>query len=298
MATRGSVYGQLQLFSAIANQGSIRGAARELGLSAPSVSAALKKLEEAVGLPLFLRTTRSMELTDAGRLLLERTAGPIAELELAVESVQELVEVPSGRLSITLPRFVYQWMLKDKLVRFCEQYPLIDLEISLDDAEVDLISGGFDAGFRLGHRVSEEMVARQLRPPLRDALFASPGYLEQAGMPHKPDDLQNHKFIYYRFIRSRQLARLNLNVKGREVVYDLPAGMIANDTDVVLDMSSAGQGIGKLLEPIAQPLFDSGELVPLLEPYWPELPGLYVYFPQRSQLARRVRVFVDFLLDQ
>lgn len=298
MSSRGSIYGQLQLFAVIANQGSIRGAARELGLSAPSVSMALKQLEADVGLPLFLRTTRSMELTDAGRLLLKRTESPIAELKLAVESVQELVAIPAGRLAVTVPRFVYRWLLKDKIAAFCRRYPMIDLELSLDDAAVDLISGGFDAGIRLGHRISEDMVARQITAPSRDALFAAPEYLASAGVPQRPEDLKNHPFIYYRFIKSRQLSRANLIVRGREVDYDLPTSMIVNDTQVLLDMSCEGLGIGKLLEPLAQPYFDSGQLQPILQSYWPKLPGLYVYFVQRSQQARRLRVFVDFLVEE
>ncbi|MDN3684444.1 LysR family transcriptional regulator [Vibrio sinaloensis] len=112
---KGTTYNQLQVFQAIVQEGSIRGAARKLAMAAPSVSQSLKLLESNVGLTLFNRTTRKIELTEAGRLLHERTLAAMESLNYALESVQELTDEPSGKLRITLPKFVYNTYLKKPL---------------------------------------------------------------------------------------------------------------------------------------------------------------------------------------
>ena len=213
----GTTYNQLMMFHTIAQEGNITAAARKLEIAPPSVSQALKMLEEQLGLPLFTRTTRRIELTEAGQLLYERTLASMSELNLAVESVSDLSRVPSGKVRITVPRFVYQSLLKPIYIEFCQRYPSIQLEISVSDKAIDIIRDGFDMGIRFGDRVEEGMIARQLTLPVKEALFASPGYVEQYGLPETPDDLKQHKLIQYRFISSNQVAPLNLNNQGETI---------------------------------------------------------------------------------
>lgn len=294
----GATYNQLMMFHTIVNEGSISSAARKLEIAPPSVSQALKTLEQQMGLPLFTRTTRRIELTEAGQLLFERTQGAMSDLSFAVESVKDLSEDPSGKVRITTPRFAYQYLLKPIYVEFCQRYPNIQLEISINDAAVNIISEGFDMGIRFGDRVEEGMVARQLTPPTKEALFASQEYIDKHGMPTSPDDLKQHKLIQYRFIASNQLAPLRLDNKGQDITVDMPLGLIVNDTDVMVDAAVNGLGIGRVIEPMIDGLLVANQLVPVLEPYWYPYSGLYVYFHQNTQKAKRVRVFIDFLVEK
>ncbi|MDK9777660.1 MULTISPECIES: LysR family transcriptional regulator [Vibrio] len=294
----GTTYNQLMMFHTIAQEGSITAAARKLEIAPPSVSQALKMLEEQLGLPLFTRTTRRIELTEAGQLLYERTLASMSELNLAVESVSDLSRVPSGKVRITVPRFVYQSLLKPIYIEFCQRYPSIQLEISVSDKAIDIIRDGFDMGIRFGDRVEEGMIARQLTLPVKEALFASPGYVEQYGLPDTPDDLKQHKLIQYRFISSNQVAPLNLNNQGETITVNMPTALIVNDTDVMIDAAHKGLGIGRIVTPMVEEGFKKGEIVPVLEEYWQPYSGLYVYFHKNTQKAKRVRVLIDFLLEK
>ncbi|AIV07559.1 MULTISPECIES: LysR family transcriptional regulator [Vibrio] len=294
----GTTYNQLMMFHTIAQEGSITAAARKLEIAPPSVSQALKMLEEQLGLPLFTRTTRRIELTEAGQRLYDRTLTTMSDLNLAVESVSDLSRVPSGKVRITVPRFVYQSLLKPIYIEFCQRYPDIQLEISVSDKTVDIIREGFDMGIRFGDKVEEGMIARQLTHPVKEALFASPSYVAQFGLPNTPEDLKKHKLIQYRFISSNQIAPLKLNNKGEAITVDMPSALIVNDTDLMVDAAINGLGIGRIVTPIVQEGFRTGELVPVLEEYWQPYSGLYVYFHKNTQKAKRVRVLIDFLIEK
>ena len=133
---------------------------------------------------------------------------------------------------------------------------------------------------------------------MREALFVSPEYAAANGIPQSPQALSGHKLIQYRFIASRQLAPLLLNDKGNNLQVDMPLALIANDTDLMLDAALHGLGIGRIVEPMVREHFTSGALVPVLRDYWYPYEGLFVYFHQHAQKAKRVRVLVDFLLEK
>lgn len=294
----GTTFNQLLMFHAIAKEGSISKAAQKLELAAPSVSNALKSLEEQLGLPLFTRTTRRIELTEAGKLLFDRTYGCTNELSLAFESISDLSKVPSGKVRLTVPKFVYQYLLKPLYVEFCQRYPSVELEISICDAAIDILKEGFDLGFRFGDRVEEGMVARQLTEPMKEALFASPEYVDTYGLPKTPDELKQHKLVQYRFISSNQVAPLLLHKSGQKITVDMPNALIVNDTDVMLDAAMQGIGIGRTVEPMIKHLLESNQLIPVLKDYWYPYSPLYVYFHRNTQKAKRVRVLIDFLLEK
>ncbi|WP_419811976.1 LysR family transcriptional regulator [Bacterioplanoides sp.] len=295
---KGATFNQLTIFQSIVREGSIRGAARKLEMAPPSVSQALKLLEAEVGLPLFTRSTRRIELTEAGRLLQQRTSGAMTTLDYAVESIRDMNEQPSGRVSITLPRFVFQFFLKPIYAEFCQRYPDIQLEISISDKAVNLLEEGYDAGIRFGNRVEPGMVARQLTAPMQEALFASDEYLQRYGQPQTAADLQAHKLVQYRFIASNKLAPLLLQEHGQAITVQMPLALIVNDTDAMVDAAEKGLGIGRIVTPMIQNQLDSGQLKPVLPTYWQPYSGLYVYFVQNSQKALRVRALIDFLVEK
>ncbi|MBM7074619.1 LysR family transcriptional regulator [Shewanella sp. 202IG2-18] len=293
-----SSFNQLQTFHAILEEGSITGAAKKLEIAPPSVSQSLKNLEKHLGLPLFTRSTRRIELTEAGSLLYQKTVNALNELNDAFDSIEDLNEVPSGKVKLTIPRFAYQFFLQPLYVEFCERYPNIQLEVSVSDEAVNIIAEGIDVGIRFGDRVEEGMVARPITKPMKEALFASQSYVDKHGVPNSIEELQKHKLIQYRFIASNQLAPLKIT-NGKEVFnVEMPLAMIVNDTDLMIDATINGLGIGRVITPMVNHLFEQGKVIPILEPHWCPYSGLHLYFNQNTQKAKRVRVLVDFLIEK
>ncbi|WP_205563172.1 LysR family transcriptional regulator [Cohaesibacter haloalkalitolerans] len=292
-----ALYGQLTVFHAIAAEGSIAGAARHLGLGSPAVSKSLKALEETMGVPLFNRTTRRLEITEAGQMLFNRSADALQSLRFAVESVQDLGQTPSGTVRITVARFAYLTVLKPLLGLFCKSYPQINLEISLYDGTVDILQQGFDMGIRFGDRLEEGMVARRLMDPFREGLYVSEDYIDRHGPPSNPADLSNHKLIGYRYTTANRVLPLILEQDGEELTIEMPSRLVTNDIEIICDAVRQGFGIGRLFEPIHASLPDKHVFVPVLEPYWRTYPPVYLYFPQNSQRAKRIRALIDFLVE-
>lgn len=293
-----SIYGYLTIFHTIAEQGSIAAASRKLEIAPPSISQSLKLLEKHLGLPLFNRTTRKMELTEAGVRLMESTKHLIQSLEYAVESVQDLGETPIGTVRITLSRFAYQLILKPYFAEFCQRYPQIQLEISVYDGTVDILQQGFDFGIRFGDKVEPNMVARKLLDGIQEGLFISQRYAEQHGIPKTIQELTAHKLIGYRFITSNRILPLSLQQNEQDVFVEMPHSLIANDIEVMNDAIRAGLGIGRIFTPIHRLQADSEQFIPVLQDYWQKYPPVFLYYPQGSNKAKRIQVLIDFLLEK
>lgn len=292
-----AIYGQLIVFQTIAAQGSIAAAARQLEIGSPAVSKSLKQLEEYIGLPLFNRTTRKLELTEAGQLLLANTGDAVQDLKLAVESVQDLGHTARGSVRMTVPRFAYQCIVRPRMAEFMQRYPEIELEISVDDGDVDILEAGYDVGIRFGDHIEEGMIARQLMKPFKEGLYVSPAYIAKYGVPKKLEDLPQHKLIGYRLISAKRILPLGLENRGEALSVHMPHSIVVNDIEVIHDAVRAGLGIGRVFEPTFRRLPDPENFVPVLQAYWQSYPGVYLYYLQNSQKAKRIRVLIDFLLE-
>ncbi len=289
-----STYSQLMIFHVIAREGSISAAARKLGVTTPSVSKSLRLLEDKTGVPLFTRTTRRISLTDAGRNLLLKTKDAIATLDLAMEDIQSLSEIPTGPVRITLSRFAYQLIVKPRLAQFCQAYPHIQLELSINDGAVSLVEEGFDLGVRFGNTVSEGMVARKIYPAFKMGLYASDSYIRQYGLPEQPADLAAHRLITYRFTTSNRISPLILIEDGLSITPEITSAMICNDIDAICDAVRAGIGIGRIFEPLHACMVDSQDFKPILHEYWPLYPPVYIYYTQNTQRVKRVQAVINF----
>lgn len=292
---KGSIHNRLTIFNAIVKSGGVREAAKQLQVSPSVVSTGLKQLEDELSVPLFIRNTRTIELTDSGRALFDKTQPLLEELNGCLEEVAGLSQNPSGLLKITLPRFVFECYFKEIYAEFCRSYPDILLEFSINDGTIDIRKSGFDCGIRFGDKVCEDMVAKAISGPIRDALFASPGYLDEHGRPNSLADLSGHKLIQYRFVSSNKL--LDFEFNGHRIE-DIAPSLLVNDTGLMVDAAKRGLGIGRILEPVVLSEFNSGSLEPVLEPDWLECPPLHIYFAQGAQKAKRVRVFIDFVCER
>src|SRR5438876_8205209 len=203
----------VEAFLSVAEHRSFRKAAAELGVTPSAISQAVRALEARVGAALFIRTTRSVGLTEAGERFLLRAKPAFEELVAAGEVARDLGQRPAGLLRLTVPRSVVPILLEPVIASFCAAYPEVEVEIAASEELVDLATGGFDAGIRMGQFIAADMVAIRLTKPLPFVIVASPAYLARRGRPERPDDLREHACLRLR--RSNgALATWSLNDNG------------------------------------------------------------------------------------
>src|SRR5215468_10592774 len=198
----------VEAFLSVAQHRSFRRAAAELGVTPSAISQAVRALEARVGAALFIRTTRSVGLTEAGDRFLSRAGPAFDELVAASEVARDLGQRPVGLLRLSVPRAVVPILLEPVITSFCQAYPEIELEIAASDELVDLAAGGFDAGIRLGQFIAPDMVAVRLTPPFPFVIVGSPDYLRGRPRPERIDDLRGHACLRLR--RSNGRSRLGL----------------------------------------------------------------------------------------
>jgi DNA-binding transcriptional LysR family regulator len=189
----------LQAFATVARLRSFRRAATDIGVSPSALSHSLRGLEARLGVRLLNRTTRSVAPTPAGEALLARLAPALVDIEAALEAVNAHRDSPVGSLRINTPRPAARWVLAPLVARFLGLHPGMKVELVCDDALVDIVAAGFDAGVRFGETLQQDMVAVPLGPPQRFVVVASPAYLAAHGRPHSPRDLREHRCICIRF---------------------------------------------------------------------------------------------------
>jgi len=195
---RKSALDGVEAFLSVARHRNFRKASGELGVTPSAVSQAIRTLEARIGAPLFIRTTRSVALTEAGERFLARAKPAFEELVAASESARGLGQRPTGLLRLTVPRAVVPIVLEPLIASFCQAYPEIELEISANEELVDLAAGGFDAGIRLGQFVAANMVAVPLTKPFAFTVVGSPAYFRNRKKPVRIADLRAHDCLRMR----------------------------------------------------------------------------------------------------
>lgn len=283
----------LAVFSVVAQHGSFRAAARELGIAPSAVSHSVSVLEARLGVRLLARTTRSVAPTEEGAALLERLRPALSEIDLALEQTVEARDRPAGNLRLNVPRTAAELVLTPRLAAFVTAYPDIRLEIVSEDRFTDVVEAGFDAGVRLGESLQRDMIAVRIGPQLRGALVAAPAYLESRERPRHPRDLAGHRCVRFRF-SSGVIYRWEFEKAGEEIVMDVDGPLILGEDRVIVQAALDGAGLAFVFEDyVRQPLAD-GRLVRLLEDWCPPFDGFFVYYPSRKQMRPALRAFVDF----
>ena len=285
----------LEIFDAIAREGSFKGAANRLGLQPSTVSHQLKTLEEQLGTALIIRTTRSLSLTEAGRAL-ERGSGPaFDQLAEAVETARSVGHAPRGALRLAMTDFAYEFYVAVALPSFRATYPDIVIEMQFTDALTDLLAEELHAGFRLGDRIDPDMVAVRLSRSEPLAVFASPAYLKARGTPETPADLLAHDCIRYRFPTSRQIAPWTFIRDQESYTVEVKGALVANTLPSVVQMATQHHGLIFTFKEYCAQHVKNGALVQVLEDHVGESPGTYVYFPREYRNLVPLRLFVDHL---
>ena len=282
----------VEAFLSVAQHRSFRRAAAELGVTPSAMSQAVRALEARIGAALFIRTTRSVGLTEAGEKFLSRAKPAFEELVAASEVARDLGQRPSGLLRLTAPRAVVPILLEPLIGSFCRAYPEVEVEIAANRELVDIAAEGFDAGIRMGQFIAADMVAVRLSPPFRLIVVAHPDYLVRRRRPERPEDLRDHACIRLRR-SSGALAGWSLRDRGRAIEVAVSGPFIANDFPTVLGAALEGIGVAQVPEPIAADHVRAGRLVHVLETYASMVPGVFLYYPSRRQMMPKLRAFID-----
>ena len=282
----------VEAFLSVAQRRSFRRAAAELGVTPSAISQAVRALETRVGAALFIRTTRSVGLTEAGERFLARAKPAFEELVAASEVARNLGERPTGLLRLSVPRAVVPILLERHIASFYQAYPEVEVEIAASEELVDLAADGFDAGIRLGQFIAADMVTVRLTPPFPLVVVGSPDYLARHGRPKRVDELRHHACLRMR--RSNGSIASWSFVDGNRTVEAIVSGpLIAHDYPALLGAAIHGVGLAQVPGPIARAPIADGRLQALLTPFAVTTPGAFLYYPGRRQVLPKLRAFID-----
>ncbi|WP_371432355.1 LysR family transcriptional regulator [Novosphingobium sp.] len=285
--------GEMETFLAVARQGSLAGAARELRLTPSAVSRALGRLEARLGVQLIARTTRALALTPEGEAYRVRVAGLLEEIDELERDFPATGQSPSGRLRInaSVPFGVH--CLIPVLPEFQQAFPAITLDLALTDAMVDLVDERADIAIRVGPLRDSGLRARKLGHSTM-AVVASPAYLERHGTPRVPADLEHHTWLRFSFRRSVDSWPFRTDGVTAHQVMD--GRFLGNSGEVVRMMALAGGGIARLARFHVAADLAAGRLVELLTPFNPgDGEDIHALHVGHDRLATRIRAFLDFL---
>lgn len=288
----------LEAFTAVARHRSFRGAATLRGVSASTLSEAVRRLEARLGMRLLNRTTRSVTPTEAGTRLLERLVPALSEVSAALDAVNGFRDSPTGTLRLNVPSVVARLILPPIVESFLKAHPGIALEVTTDDSFIDVLAAGFDAGVRYDERLEQDMIAVPIGPRMqRFAAAAAPSYLAAHGRPEHPKDLLGHACIRHRF-PSGVTPPWEFERAG-ETVRIAPTGpLTASTIDLELGAAIAGLGVICSFEEWLAPALASGALRPVLEDWWQSFSGPFLYYAGKRHMPAPLRAFVDFIRDR
>ena len=282
----------LKTFREVAARGSFSRAATALGMSKANVSKYVAQLEERFGVRLLNRSTRSVSLTDAGQLLLDRSQPLMEMIQLTQSELQEHAGHPRGRLRVTAPHGLTQGNFLGLIGAFMSTYPEVHVSLHLSNRVIDLVEEGVDVALRMGRIRDENLIVRRLRL-MELALCAAPTYWARRGMPAKPDDMRRHDVLTYSLAGGPP--HLPFEVDGEPYSVPVTSRMDANDAAPLIGVALAGLGAVCVPAMMAQQHIERGALVPVLKEYMPRDLWLYAAYTQRRHNSAALRALLDFL---
>ncbi|WP_430293246.1 LysR substrate-binding domain-containing protein [Pseudomonas sp. B1-22] len=284
----------MQVFTRIVELKAFGKAADSLQLPRASVTQLIQQLESHLSVQLLRRTTRQVSVTPDGQAYYERCVRLLEDLEEAENCFSESPGNPRGKLRVDLPSSLGRLVVIPALPAFCRRYPQIELELSLNDRQVDLVREGVDCVLRAGDLPDSSLVGRRIAE-LEQLTCVSRSYLEEYGVPEHPDRLAGHLAVNYQSASSGRIFDLEFRFGDRLLTTRLPSRITVNNADAYIAACRAGFG---MIQAPRYHLCDglaSGELVEVLEQWRPPPLALSVLYPVRRQMSRRLRVFSDWL---
>lgn len=288
---------EMQFFVAVVEHGGFTAAGEALTVPKSTVSRKVAALEDILGVRLLNRTTRSLQLTDAGRLLHRRGADALASLDEAALALQELQAEATGTLRISAPIEFSALVGGGLMGRFLDAHPKVNVELVLENRMVDLVAEGYDLAFRATNNPlpDSSLVARRLGASNLQ-LVASPSYIEAHGMPERPAALREHTVVAHGPTLGPRRWELRSESSTEDV--DVRPRVVVNSFQTIKEAVVAGFGIGVLSNASAAAALQRGELVHVL-PAWRFARGsVYLVYPSARYITARVRAFIDFTMNE
>lgn len=282
----------MRAFVAVVNEGSFSQAANVLQLSPQLVSKYVSQLEEKLNVRLLNRTTRKVNLTEAGIQYLQHAQQILSSVDEMEQQLGGMQQSPKGTLRISAPVSFAIKHLARLMADFQAQYPLVSIDLQLNDRKVDVVEEGFDVALRIGQLKSSSLIAKHVAP-IRLVICASPDYLKKHGTPKTPEDLKHHRYLHYSYMEMGDRGEIytwlrQKNISGIGEFY-------SNNGDVLIEATVAGSGIAVQPTFIAGEAISQGKLSYFMTEYEPEPLGLYVVYAHRKLLPNKVRCFLDFI---
>lgn len=284
----------LHAFACVARLRSFRRAAAELEVSPSALSHALRNLETRLGVRLLNRTTRSVAPTEAGERLLARLSPALRDIQGALDEVNAFRDSPLGSLRLNAPRPACEQVLAPLVAAFLARHPGMQVELVADDALVDIVAAGFDAGVRFGERLQQDMVAIPIGPPQRFIVVASPDYLARHGAPRTPRELTAHRCIRIRF-PGGALYRWEFSRAGESLEIEVNGALTVGEMPLMIHAAEQGLGLAYVYASYAAAGLAAGRLRTVLDDWRPADEHFYLYYPSRKLLPAGLRAFVDML---
>lgn len=286
----------LHAIKLIAELGSFTAAATALGVSPSAISQAVKQTEDRLGVTLFNRTTRSVNLTEAGSRLVAQIGPAIEEIITAVDEAADAAGKPSGLLRLNLPKMIYRSSIKPLITSFMARYPDIRVELFFENDPMDIVAGGFDAGVRASEILASDMIAVKLFGPVRYLVVGAPDYLRRHGRPAHPRELTSHNCLCGRIGRTLY-DHWEFESRGGEFQVRVKGSLVLNDAELTIEAAADGVGLAFVTDDAVRDRLDTGELEVILEKYACSTEGFYLYYPSRSNSQPKLRAFVDHVLE-
>ncbi len=290
--------GSIELFCLAAELGSFTAAAVAAGVTPPAVSRTVQRLEERLGVRLFVRTTRQIRLTDEGRVYFEQSRGALAQLVDAERQISGQHGAPAGRLRISLPTPYAHYRVLPVLPAFRKQYPEVDIDVHISNRNVDFADDTYDLSVRGRAPDDSNLIARKLEDA-ELVVVATPGYLRRAGTPQSLEDLLKHECIQFERPSSGRKLPWSFQVDAEETEI-ATTGAYAVSEDILggATLVRAGAGLFQTYRFVVEQDLRDGALVEVLQNYGGSSRPFVLLYPSARHVTRRVRVFVDFLVEK
>jgi len=283
----------MRAFVATVGANGFAAAARAMDVPRSKVSKQIQALEEAIGVQLLQRTTRSLHLTEAGAEYYEAARELLASLDETEQRARDGVGELRGVLRVNAPMSFGLRRLGPLIPLFHQQHPNVELQLVLSDQQVDPVRGGFDVTIRIASLPDSSLVARLLAPAPR-IMVASPAYLARAGTPQTPKDLTNHQCLNYGYLQSGVSLQLSNGKEAQRV--NVTGPLHANNADLLAQAAQAGMGIALLPDFIVEDALAAGTLVPVLCEWQAPAISINAVYPSSRRVPQKTRAFIEFLV--
>ncbi|KOF55048.1 LysR family transcriptional regulator [Achromobacter sp. DMS1] len=290
-------YAGVVAFMAVAAEGNFARAGDRLDIGRSAVSRSVQKLEDQLGVRLFVRTTRSTSLTPEGERFYESCRPGVEGIVQALETMRELrAGPPAGHLRVCATVGFGRKVIAPLLQGFQEVHPDIAIDLLLDDGPTDFTTDRVDVSFRNGRMEDSQVIAKRLIP-MQMLLCASPAYAARHPLPRALDELAGHRCINFR-LASGRVYEWEFKVGGRMRKFAPAATLAFNDADLVLQAVLDGRGIAQMAGYQVCEHLRAGALVACLPQYAPDDRGHYLCYLSRQHLPGRIRVFIDYMTER